>query len=149
MTGAKAPLVIRVPHARLRMRESQVFDAVFQVLTAILIASKLQSYETASFFSYNEKTAKMVLPTRDKYIFMQMLPQKLKNIEKAITTNKSNKFVHGEIEHGFHLHKGFKMLTEALLVREDRLDWLEIQYKVYKPLLPLRQRLEKLTQKTL
>lgn len=62
----------------------------------------MQNYETASFFSYNEKTAKMVLPTRDKYIFMQMLPQQLKNIEKAILTNKSNKFVHGEIEHGFH-----------------------------------------------
>lgn len=44
----------------------------------------MQSYETASFFSYNEKTAKMVLPSRDKYIYMQMLPHKLKNIEKAI-----------------------------------------------------------------
>lgn len=84
MTGAKSPLIIRVPHARLRMRESLVFDAVFQLLTAILISSKMQSYETASFFSYNEKTAKMVLPSRDKYIYMQMLPHKLKNIEKAI-----------------------------------------------------------------
>jgi hypothetical protein len=29
MTGAKAPLILRVPHARLRLRESLVFDAVF------------------------------------------------------------------------------------------------------------------------
>jgi len=43
-----------------------------------------------------------------------MLPHKLKNIEKAIQINKTNKFVASEIDHGLHFHKGFKMLAEAL-----------------------------------
>jgi hypothetical protein len=138
MTGAKAPLILRVPHARLRLRESLVFDAVFQTLTAILVASKMQAYETASFFSYNEKSARLVLPTRDKYTFMFMLPEKLKTIEKAIQVNKTTKFVLSDQEATVHLHKGFKMLTEALFIREDKLDWLEVNYKVFKPLLPIR-----------
>jgi hypothetical protein len=75
----------------------------------------MQNYETASFFTYTEKTAKMILPTRDKFIFMQMLPANLKHIEKALNTNKTIKFVNSEIEHGVHFHKGFKMLTEALI----------------------------------
>jgi hypothetical protein len=76
-----------------------------------------------------------------------MLPHKLKNIEKAIQINKTNKFVASEIEHGLHFHKGFKMLTEALCIREEKLEWLEVNYKVYKPLIPIKHRLEKITQK--
>ena len=59
------------------------------------------------------------------------------------------KFINGEIEHGFHFHKGFKMLTEALSLRKDKLDWIEINFKVYKPLIAIRQRLMKLTQRAL
>jgi len=149
MTGAKSPVILRVTHARLRLRESLVFDGVFQTLTAILIASKMQAYETASFFSYNEKSARLVLPTRDKYTFMFMLPEKLKNIEKAIQVNKTVKFVMSDQENRVHLHKGFKMLTESIIIRDDKLDWLEVNYKIFKPLIPIRQRLEKITQKAL
>lgn len=48
------------------------------------------------------------------------------------------KFVNAEIEHGIHFHKGFKMLTEALSLREDKLDWMEFSFKVYKPFIPIR-----------
>lgn len=149
MTGAKSPVILRVPHARFRTKDSLVFDGVFQTLFALLVSSKMQNYETASFFTYTEKTAKMILPTRDKFIFMQMLPANLKHIEKALNTNKTIKFVNSEIEHGVHFHKGFKMLTEALIQREDKLDWMEFSSKVFKPFIPIRQRLMKITQKAL
>jgi len=67
-----------------------------------------------------------------------MLPDKLKNMEKTIQLTKSARFVNSEIEHGIHFHKGFKMLSEAIMLRDEKPDWLEVNFKVYKPLIPIR-----------
>jgi hypothetical protein len=149
MKGMKAPLIVRVPHARLRARESLVIDAVFQTLTALLVSSKMESYESGSMYSYNDRSAKMVLNSKNKHVCMNMLPTKLQNIVDAVAGAKSIKFVNREKESGLHFYKGFKMLTEVLLLRDDKPDWLEINARTYQPDLPIRQRLDQLTQRTI
>jgi hypothetical protein len=52
-----------------------------------------------------------------------------------------------EPENGINLHKGFKMLTEVFMNYKP--DWFEFQYRVFKPLLPLRMLLERKTQTVL
>ena len=78
-----------------------------------------------------------------------LLPDKLKFIDKSIIASKSNRFVMGECPYGFHVHKGFKRLTEAFGLNGPKLEWLEFQMRNFKPLLPVKQRLQKITQQTL
>ena len=66
LSGAKAPLIIRTPHARCRPNNSTIFETLFQVLTSLLISSKLTNMETSSFFTYNDKTKGMSIPSDDK-----------------------------------------------------------------------------------
>ena len=53
-----------------------------------------------------------------------------------------------EPQYGLNLHKGFKMLTEVYK-GPQKPDWLDFNYRIFKPLLPLRMRLQKITQQTL
>lgn len=143
LTGAKAPLILRLPHARLRPNNSLCFDALFQLLVCLLVTSKLKNFETSSFFSYNDRTRNLSVPTQEKGICPVLLPERIKGVDKHITSSKSSRFVMHEPEHGLHLHKGFKMLTEVWMHRKP--DWVEFNYRIHKPLLPVRMRLQKLT----
>ena len=49
-----------------------------------------------------------------------------------------------EPQYGLNFHKGFKMLTEVY--KGNKPDWLEFHYRIFKPLLPIRMRLQKITQ---
>ena len=84
LTGSKAPLIVRVPHARLRSQTSLCFDAVFQILVCVLVSSRLKNFETPSFFSYNDRTRHLSLPTKEVCMCPVLLPDKLKFIEKSI-----------------------------------------------------------------
>ena len=146
LRGSKAPLIVRVPHARLRSPTSLCFDGVFQILVCLLVSSRLKNFETPSFFSYNERTRHLSLPTKEPCMCPVLLPDKLKLIEKAIQASKSLRFVMGECPYGSHLHKGFKRLTEAFCLNGPRPEWLEFHMRNFKPLLPIRHRLQKITQ---
>ena len=50
-----------------------------------------------------------------------------------------------EAPHGLNMHKGFKQLTEVYR-GASKPDWIEFNYRVFKPLLPIRMRLQKITQ---
>ena len=50
-----------------------------------------------------------------------------------------------EPQYGLNLHKGFKMLTEVYK-GNSKPEWLEFHYRIFKPLLPIRMRLQKITQ---
>jgi hypothetical protein len=89
LKGEKAPLIIRLPHARLRPNSSLCFDAVFQTLVTLLVTSKLKNFETSSFFSYNDRTKNMNVPSQEKGICPFLLPEKIKTIEKQIVNTKS------------------------------------------------------------
>ena len=54
LTGAKAPLIVRMPHARMRPNNSMCFEALFQVLICLIVNSKLKNFETSSYFTYTE-----------------------------------------------------------------------------------------------
>ena len=149
LRGSKAPLIVRVPHARLRSQTSLCFDGVFQILVTLLVSSRLKNFETPSFFSYNERTRHLSLPTKEPCMCPVLLPDKLKLIEKAIQASKSLRFVMGECPYGSHLHKGFKRLTEAFCLNGPRPEWLEFHTRNFKALLPIRHRLQKLTQAAL
>ena len=107
--------------------------------------SKLKNFETSSFFTYNDRTKNLSIPSQDKGITSLLLPEKLKTVEKCVQTSKSLRFVMHEPENGLHLHKGFKLLTEVFM-GQAKPDWIEFNYRVFKPLLPIRMRLQKLTQ---
>lgn len=96
--------------------------------------------ETTSFFTYNDRTKGLNVPTSDKAIVSTMIPEKLKFVEKAIQASKSLRFVMADPQHGFNLHKGFKMLSEVYR-GSLKPDWLEFHYRIFKPLLPIRMRL--------
>jgi len=144
MKGAKAPLILRTQHARTRLPSNLVFEMLFQILTCLLVSSKLSNLETASFFTYNDRTKGLSIPTSDKGIVSSLIPDKMKLIEKTIQASKSLRFVMAEPPHGLNLHKGFKQLTEVFR-GASRPDWLEFNYRIFKPLLPIRMRLQKLT----
>ena len=55
----------------------------------------------------------------------------------------------GECPYGFNLHKGFKRLTEAFCLNGPKPEWLEFHMRNFIPLLPIRHRLQKITQATL
>lgn len=84
LKGAKAPLIFRVPHARCRGPSSLCFETLYQTITCLLVSSKLGNMETTSFFTYNERTKGMSIPTSDKGILATMIPEKMKLIEKSI-----------------------------------------------------------------
>ena len=44
-----------------------------------------------------------------------------------------------------NLHKGFKMFTEVYR-GSMKPEWLDFHYRIFKPLLPIRMRLQKITQ---
>jgi hypothetical protein len=69
-TGTKAPLVIRVQHARIRPNNAFSFEAVFQLLICLLLSSSLDMSETDSMFSHNERTADLCIPSGDKNTFL-------------------------------------------------------------------------------
>ena len=66
LKGAKAPIIIRTPHARCRPNGSTIFETLFQVMTCLLVSSKLGNMETSSFFTYNDRTKGMSIPSADK-----------------------------------------------------------------------------------
>ena len=144
LKGAKAPLILRLPHARCRPPSSLVFEMLFQTLTGLLVCSKLGNMETTSFFTYNDRTKGLSIPDSNKCIVSAMLPEKLKFVEKAIQLSKSLRFIMSEPQYGLNFHKGFKMLTEVY--KGNRPEWLEFHYRIFKPLLPIRMRLQKITQ---
>ena len=84
LTGAKAPLIIRMPHARARPTSSLCFEAFFQLLICLLITSKLKNLETSSYFTYNDRTKNLSIPTQDKGITSVLLSDKLKTIDKSM-----------------------------------------------------------------
>mmetsp|Transcript_14178 Transcript_14178/g.19271 ORF Transcript_14178/g.19271 Transcript_14178/m.19271 type:complete len:195 (-) Transcript_14178:1616-2200(-) len=145
LKGAKAPLIIRVPHARCRPMSSLTFETLFQLLTCLLVSSKLSNLETTSLFTYNDRTKGLSIPTSDKGIVSSLLPEKMKLVEKFILSSKSLRFVMGEPPHGSNFHKGFKQLTEVYR-GTNKPDWLDFNYRIFKPLLPIRMRLQKITQ---
>ena len=49
-----------------------------------------------------------------------------------------------EPQYGLNLHKGFKQMTEVFK-GVTKPDWLEFNYRIFKPLLPIRMRLQKIT----
>lgn len=150
LKGSKAPLIIRVPHARCRPMSSLTFETLFQLLTCLLVTSKLSNLETTSFFTYNDRTKALSIPipTSDKGIVSQLLPDKMKLMEKTIVASKSLRFMMSEAPHGMNLHKGFKLLTEVYR-GNNKPDWIEFNYRIFKPLLPIRMRLQKITQYSL
>ena len=84
LRGAKAPLIIRLPHARCRPASSLTFETLFQLLTCLLVTSKLGNLETTSLFTYNDRTKGLSIPTSDKGIVTSLLPERMKVIEKMI-----------------------------------------------------------------
>ena len=140
LKGSKAPLIIRVPHARCRPMSSLTFETLFQLLTCLLVTSKLSNLETTSLFTYNDRTKGLSIPTSDKGIVSQLLPDKMKLMEKTIVASKSLRFMMSEASHGMNLHKGFKQLTEVYR-GNNKPDWIEFNYRIFKPLLPIRMRL--------
>ena len=148
LKGEKAPIIFRVPHARIRPSSTLVFETLFQMMTCLLISSKLGNMETNSFFTYNERTKGVSIPSSDKQIIASMIPDRVKLIDKLVQQSKSMRFVSGEAQHGFNLHKGFKMLSEVFR-GDTKPDWLEFNYRIFKPLLPMRLRLQKITQLSL
>lgn len=145
MSGAKAPIIVRVPHARLRVRESLVFDALFQTLTALLVSSRLTEQDRQEAWTPKRKLLK---PSTEKFVYMQMLPRSLKHIDKAVAVTKSAKFVCNEFECGLNFYKGFKMLTESLTIRQDIPEWLQTNQRVFRAPPETRQVLDKLTRQT-
>ena len=148
LKGAKAPLIVRVPHARCRPQSSLTFETLFQLLTCLLVSSKLSNLETTSLFTYNDRTKGLSIPTSDKGIVSQLLPEKMKLVEKIVLSSKSIRFVMSEPAHGMNLHKGFKQLTEVYR-GNNKPDWLDFNYRIFKPLLPIRMRLQKIMQNSL
>ena len=144
LTGAKAPLIIRMPHARMRPNNSMCFEALFQVLICLIVNSKLKNFETSSYFTYTEQSRNLRLPDKGIGIIPMLLPEKLKIIDKSMQGSKSIRFVMQEHENGLHLHKGFKKMTEVFM-GTAKLEWLEFNCRVFKPLLPIRMRLQKIT----
>ena len=140
LRGAKAPLIVRVPHARCRPMSSLTFEMLFQLMTCLLVSSKLSNLETTSLFTYNDRTKGLSIPTSDKGIVSSLLPEKMRFVEKLIQTSKSLKFIMSESPHGINLHKGFKQLTEVYR-GANKPDWLDFNYRIFKPLLPIRMRL--------
>ncbi len=61
-----------------------------------MVSSKLGNMETNSFFTYNERTKGICVPTHDKGIIGAMIPEKMKLIEKAVQASKSLRFVLSE-----------------------------------------------------
>ena len=57
---------------------------LFQLLTCLLVCSKMSNLETTSFFTYNDRTKGLNIPTSDKAIVATMMPEKLKFVEKSI-----------------------------------------------------------------
>ena len=104
----------------------------------------MKNLETSSYFTYNDRTKNLSIPTQDKGITSVLLSEKLKVIDKSVQTSKSLRFVMQEHEYGLHLHKGFKLLTEVFM-GVSKPDWLEFNFRVFKPLLPIRMRLQKIT----
>lgn len=144
LKGAKSPLILRTPHARCRPATSSVIEVLFQLLTGLLISSKLGHMETTSFFTYNDRTKGMSIPSDSKAVVSQLIPDKMKLVDKVIQLSKSLKFVMSEPQYGFNLHKGFKTMTEVFK-GDAKPEWLEFNYRIYKPLLPIRMRLQKIT----
>ena len=68
LKGPKAPLIFRLPHARTRPASSLVFETLFQMLTCLLITSRVGAIETTSFFTYNDRTKNLTIPSSDKGI---------------------------------------------------------------------------------
>lgn len=140
LRGAKAPLIIRLPHARCRPMSSLCFEILFQLLTCLIVTSKLGNLETTSLFTYNDRTKGLSIPTSDKSIVTSLLPERMKIVEKMIQQSKSLRFVMAEPPHGLNLHKGYKQLTEVYR-GVNKPDWIDFNYRVFKPLLPIRMRL--------
>ena len=84
LKGAKAPLIIRTQHARTRLPSNLIFETLFQILTCLLVSSKMNNLETTSFFTYNDRTKGLSIPTSDKGIVSSLIPDKMKLIEKTI-----------------------------------------------------------------
>lgn len=57
---------------------------LFQLLTCLLVSSKLGNMETTSFFTYNDRTKGLSIPTHDKSIVSIIIPEKMKLIDKTI-----------------------------------------------------------------
>jgi len=100
-----------------------------------------------------------------------LLPEKIKFIDKIITRSTSQKFVFNlrTQKHGLHFHKGYKLLSEVLvpLMKKNskssmllhpldqhkhpkiKLEWLELKVRLFKWPVPIKMKLEKITQKML
>ena len=117
-------------------------------------------------FSHNERTADLCIPSGDKNTFLQLLPEKIKFIDKIITRSTSQKFVFNlrTQKHGLHFHKGFKLLSEVVipLMKKNskssmllhpldqhkhpkiRLEWLDLKVRLFKWPVPIKMKLEKI-----
>ena len=84
LKGAKAPLIVRLAHYRCRPSSSLATETLFQLLTCLLVSSKLHNLETTSLFTYNDRTKGLSIPTSDKGIVASLIPEKMKLVEKVI-----------------------------------------------------------------
>ena len=98
-------------------------EVMFQTIIALLCSSSLTHGETDSMYSYNERTSDLCIPMGERGPLMQLLPEKLKMVDKFIARANSMKFIFGlkTSKHGIHFHKGFKLLSEiAIIIQQDR-----------------------------
>jgi len=103
----------------------------------------------------------------DKSALMQLLPEKAKMIDKVIQRCSALKFVfdYKRPKFGIHFHKGFKVLSEIAIGNDKgnhllppdasdnnpkiKLEWIDIKIRLFKFPVPLKVKLEHITQKML
>lgn len=119
--GNKAPLIIRLMHARLRHQNCVLFDTAYQTLIALLLLSKLQTVEPASVESF----------------LNNILPRSTRFIEKAIEKSQSLKFVPSKSDKDeYDFTQGFRLLSEVQSQR--RFEWLStirIDFEIPAPMI--------------
>ena len=100
----KVPLVLKIPHHRLYRNMN--FDAVYQLLISLLVTSQLNN-ETDSMITFDEKSANIQLPSKEKHIIATILPEKHAQMGKLMSKTKG--FVlESLVRTGVNFHKGFK-----------------------------------------
>lgn len=131
---SKAPLIIKVPHARLRPAPL-LFESLYQLLFGLLVCSNLEKHESESRFSFNEDTKTLMVPFEKSIDMENVLPNKMKFMDKYMASTNSVRFQKGKPHHefGFSLSRGFKQLTQIA----SELDWIDYQVFSFKSSVPL------------
>lgn len=111
--GKYAPLIILIPHSRIRTQSSLLFDSAFQILTTLNLVSTNEIKPLAEHSSNKYKSQR----DRQKELIEDLLPRKVKNIEKQIVHCNTSKFISSPIEN-LDFNLGFEALR-----RQNELNW--------------------------